>query len=241
MNIGKSRFDFNVSNIGAAENAIRDFLQLHKFKQVDTNRYYMYDPIMTGKTNFEYYINGNSITIFAYLGKPEKPIMLDDELRMAMGKQTYLSQLNVLFTSLNNLNGMGNQVNNNQNQYMANQAYNTQEQQVNKEQTFNQYGQPINQNTYGQAQNYQNNSLTGMSAGYDKWATISLVMSIIGVIGLCVGGIGLLYNMIVYYVAGMGLKSNKRGQAIAAMIINSLVMVGILVILVFQIIGIFVG
>lgn len=83
---------------------------------------------------------------------------------------------------------------------------------------INQYGQ-----TQQQAQAYQNqNNQVDVKSQLDKWAIIAFIGSIIGLLSPFIGGLGLMGQLLIYYIASIGMKSNKRGLAIAAMVINTI-------------------
>ena len=203
MNYQKSRFDFQVNDINQANQVIQDFLRLNNYSQIGQSHYQFYDPVLIGKGNLEYYINGNQITILAYIGDASKPVPLDNSILLAMGKQGYLHKLKPLFENLSNNSGAPMNVNQN-----------------------TQYGQPqqANYNQYGQPQQ-ASNVFKSMKANNNKFAGIALAASIFNVIlALCGIMLGIIPEMIIFYLAYLGTQSEKKTMAIVSIVINSLAM-----------------
>lgn len=219
MNYGKSRFDFYINNVAQANNVIQDFLRLNNYTQCGQSHYSFYDPVIIGKGNLEYYINGNQITIFAYLGKPEKPVPLDNSLLLAVGKQGYLSKLRPLFDSLSNIDQ---QVGYNQLQDNYNQTMETQQP------VYNQY-----------TQNVPNNSVAHrMKVNNNKFAIIALIASIFSMLLACCGMmVGIIPQMAIFYLIYLGMKSEKKAMAIIALVINSLAILTTIIMIIFAILG----
>lgn len=84
---------------------IQNFLNANGFKLVQKNgaTYYMsYDAIM-GKRFFEYYFQGNVVTLYAYLRSYKKPMPLDDKYLGTVPKQAYNNILEPLFAEMNRM------------------------------------------------------------------------------------------------------------------------------------------
>jgi hypothetical protein len=185
---------------------------------------------MTGNFGLEYYVNGNQVTVYVYiLGRKDEAYIVDDGLVGEVGKQPILHLVQPLLNSLSNLSiqqqpyqnqGMqqqyqgGQQYQNQQQQYQGGQQYQNQQQQY-------QGGQ---QQYQGGQQPYVPTDYKSAKAQADgKKAIVAFVLSLVGLI---VSILGIVYGIpliiVIYYLAYVGIKSNKKGLAIAAMVINSI-------------------
>lgn len=109
---GKTQFDFVVNApFQVINNTIQNYLVANKFQPIEgvvwgqQGSYLFNDPLVEGKRGFNYVIQGNRVTIWAYVGSPNKPMPLDDSLVGAMPKQRYKNLLTPLFQELEKLNG----------------------------------------------------------------------------------------------------------------------------------------
>lgn len=106
MSNEKTRFEFVVNaDPRLIDDTIRRYLAANKFQQQPKgtmNYFFFHDPLIKGKRSFEYMIQGNKVTIFAYLNTFEKPNGLDGAMGFAM-KQDYKNELQVLFEELKRL------------------------------------------------------------------------------------------------------------------------------------------
>lgn len=233
MKKGKSVFNFVVNaDEMSIHNLMQSFLSANGFvaKQETGYTYYMQQDFMWGNRFLEYYVNGNQVTVLAYIGKANKPLMLDNSFAGSMPKQEYKKLLNTLFSALNELNAnagqMGAQNVGAQNMGAAGDAYSGQQA----------YGQPqqgqsvdISQQTNQFAQN--------VNKSKENMAIAGFVISIIGLVLSCFGYmVGAVIIALEIYFAVNGLKTSKRGLSIATFVICG---VSILI-LIFQVIALFV-
>lgn len=187
----------------AVNNIILSWLQTNGFKfkeKYDTKYYQSGDGIITTSRCFEYYFQGNQLTILAYLKTPKNPFPLDNGMVGVVNTMPYANLIQELMNTINNLS--------NQNVAYA--------------QNFG--GQnPSTVQMQGQQQ-YTNQAISNFEAENDKrqgnCAIWGLVLGCLNIL-LCLAGysFGLFVLFIAYYLASMGLKSSKRGIAIAAIII----------------------
>lgn len=203
MSRGKTDYTFTINADPALINqVICNFLQANEFMPVpkpNANYYYFNDPLVKGKRSFEYYINGNTVTILAYLGKFEKPVKLEGFVA-CVPKHAYQNDLNVLFNELKKLEQVGNNY-----QMPA--------------------GSAAPQNNYG---NYagavqtpdatvfmeQNNSKK------ETWTMVGFVMSLIGVFLAFFGFVyGWILLFLEVYCGVQGLGTRKKGFAIATIVL----------------------
>lgn len=233
MKKGKSVFNFVVNaDELSIHNLMQSFLSANGFvaKQETGYTYYLQQDFMWGNRFLEYYVNGNQVTVLAYIGKANKPLMLDNSFAGSVPKQEYMKLLNTLFNALNELNinagQMGAQNVGVQNMGAAGDAYSGQQA----------YGQPqqgqpvdISQQTNQFAQN--------VNKSKENMAIAGFVISIVGLILSCFGYmVGAVIIALEIYFAVNGLKTSKRGLSIATLVICG---VSILI-LIFQVIALFV-
>lgn len=84
---------------------IQNFLNANGFKliQKDGAVYYMSRDAVMGKRFFEYYFQGNVVTLYAYIRSYKKPLPLDNEYYGTVPKQAYNNILGPLLAELNRM------------------------------------------------------------------------------------------------------------------------------------------
>ena len=214
MSQGKTVFKFNVNaDSSLVEATIRNWLAANKFSfdpKSGLNYYAFNDPMLKGKRGFEYYINGSEVTILAYLGTYKKPQELEGFVAAVM-KQDYRNAMAPLFEEIKKLEG-GGAVN-------TTAAYGTAQAEGNMAASQT--------NTVAQATGtVNNNSLnTFMEQNQKKQETLVIVGFVMSLIGLLISFCGVTYGVILilleYYFAIQGIKTKKKGLAIATIVIAS--------------------
>ena len=189
---GKSNYTF-VVNVPpqTIHNLMNNFLNANGYHAVNENGsvYFTYFDVLWGNRYLEYYIQGNQLTILAYIGSFSKPTLLDDSFVGSAAKQDYKNKLLPLFTEINKLSS-------GENVYV--QPATSQTQQV------NQFTDSVNKSKEGMA-----------IAGF--------VISIIGLLLSCFGiTFGLLIIFLEIYFAINGLKTKKKGLAIATLVLGGI-------------------
>ena len=210
MQKGKSKFEFIVGDVNKAVQDINQFLTMNKYKEYNSNGtvYYMFNDIwMMGKVSLEYYVEGNKVTVLAYLRTPDKALMLDDSIVGAMGKQAYLSKLQPLFNALSNNKGDADAVQND-----VRPTY--------QEETMSTTHATQNNKTVGAG---TNDMVEQMRKSKNKFAFIAFGVSIVSLLMmLC----GVMLNVFIlafaFYFAYVGLSSEKKGFSIAAFVMLGL-------------------
>ena len=251
MSQGKTEFKFRVNaDITVVESLIRNWLNANGFSfqpKPGANYYAFNDPMLKGKRGLEYYINGNEVTILAYLGTYEKHQDLEGFVG-ALPKQAYRNELNPLFEELKKLES-GRTPN------MANAAPNAQGNMPNPGYPAGQ-GYPNGQPA-GAGQGYPGGQPAGAGQGYpngqpagagqmqddslnrfteknnknkEKMAIAGFILSLVGLVVICLGAsYGSILIVMEYYFAIQGLKTKKKGLAIATIVlasINLVVLIG---------------
>lgn len=170
---------------------------------------------MMGYRGLTYSISNQTITIYAWLDGVLGNFPLEQN-NLNMMAMNFRNSLSTLFQEISNLNNGGNNMNNNLNQN-------------NNQTNFDaQTGQPINQNVNNQpiqnntaqfAQTFQNEN----SKKQEKMCEIGFWLSILGLLS-SFGGIvmGIFVYIMDFYFASQGLKTRKRGKAIATIVLSIL-------------------
>jgi hypothetical protein len=212
------RFQFN-SLPQHADAVVQGWLQTHQFTY--QNKYgedmYFHSDNMNGHRGFQYMINGNVLTIYAWtMGLGKKYYKLDSGAVKNMPGDSYKYILHELFIGIRNLGTVA----------AAPVQHYTQPQAQYYEQPQAQYYDQAQGWGYGQYQaqsvndvvNEMGNDLTQKA---ETGCEIGFWMSIVG---LLVSFLGITYGVFVYvavfYLAGRGLKTRKRGKAIASIVMS---------------------
>lgn len=195
MKNGRSTYNLNFScNPGLVNNVIQSYLQANKYEiqQKDNETYFRTgEPMIKGYKYFKYFINGQTVTIYAWFKGAFGEVPIEQG-DLNINAMEYRNSLNTLFQEINNLNNQS--INNN------NQMNN------------------INQNNMNQfTQNFQSETIRKQ----EKMCEIGFWFSIFG---LLISFIGISYGVILYavniYFGLQGLKTSKRGKAIATIILS---------------------
>ena len=219
MKKGKSTYQFPICvDPNLAHQTIMNWLGANSFqlKEKNGNYYYeYYDPIV-GRRLFEFYIQQNMVTINAYIGKYKKPYLLDDSFSGTVPKSAYKQILEPLFQTLRTYNtpGAGEAVQSGAGENPAS-PYNVQP-------NASDAAQPPS-GSYEDFANAANKS-------DEKMAIVGFVMSIVG---LLLSFVGYMYGIWLYalefYFAARGIKSRKKGFAIATFVLGGVSVVILLI------------
>ncbi|WP_167955168.1 hypothetical protein [Anaerosporobacter faecicola] len=98
----KTQYLFRINSSPEEINQIfQNYLKANGFQYEEKQNanYYILKNYLTGHRGFEYYIYGNMVTVYAYLGKFEKPYSLDGFVSK-IPKQAYKNSLETLFLEL---------------------------------------------------------------------------------------------------------------------------------------------
>lgn len=204
-----------VMNFNADPNVVNNiivgWLQSNGFQyreKYDTKFFQLGDGIWTTSRCFEYYFQGNQLTILAYLKTPKNPFPLDNGMVGAVNTLPYVKMIQELMMTINNLS--------NQNVAYA--------------QNMN-GGVPDASMLQAQGQQqYANQAMSNFAIENDKrqatCAIWSLVMGLINIL-LCFTGytFGVIILVVTYYLASIGLQSSKKGIAIGGIIATTISLV----------------
>ena len=205
---GKSVFTFTFEDPMVANNLMQQFLMQNNFKAINykgTTVYQMGNGLITAKKFIEYTIQGNTLTIYAYVYKIKKPVLLDDAYYCSIPKNELKT---VLFPFLNYLDQFTQ--GNTQNNIPNNMQGNIQNNMTNNMQANMYNNMPNNQNI----NNYKPNNKT-----YNIFAIVGFILSLLGLLLSLVGAsIGIIGIAMFVFFAVYGLKSDHKGLAIATII-----------------------
>ena len=211
MKKGKSTYQFPITvDPNLAHQTIMNWLGANRFDLKEKNGQYYYeyyDPIV-GRRLFEFYIQPGMVTINAYIGKFKKPYLLDDSFAGSVPKSAYKEALAPLFQTLSSYNAPGGQP-----QGSGNPAapYNAQS-----------YPSDANGGAQSASGNYQDFA-NATNKSYEKMAIIGFVISIVGLLLSFVGyTFGVLLYILEFYFASCGIKTKKKGFAIATFVLAGL-------------------
>ncbi|MBQ7955268.1 MAG: hypothetical protein IJ282_05910 [Lachnospiraceae bacterium] len=189
------------------------------------NYYYFNDPMVKGKRSLEYYIHGTTVSIVAYLGTFEKPKALEGFVG-AIPKQMYKDDLASLFKALEQLNN-GAPAQAAPVADVAPQAQPADAQAITETQAAPQAAdaQPApayNPTPVPSAQQAIQSFTAENEKKKENMVIIGFIMSIVGLLLSCVGfTYGVILIVLEYYFAIQGLKTKKKGLAIATIVLAS--------------------
>lgn len=217
---GKSEYviQFNC-DANTINTLIQSYLQVNGFNMYEKNgeQYYRAGDQLLGYRGFTYVFQEQSLIINAWLDGALGDFKLEQNNMMAVN---YRNSLGTLFNEISKLNNGGVNMDNNQmngqdpNQNIDNNQINYNQQP--SQPINNNYQEPINDaNQF--AQNFQDET----NKRKEKLCEIGFWISILGVLGALGGvAIGLLVYVMDFYFASQGLKTKKRGKAIATIVLS---------------------
>lgn len=230
MKNDKSLYTFQLScDMNLINSLIHDFINVNKYElqQKNGEEYYRAGDSIKGYMYFYYIISGQTLTIYAWLKGAFGNIPLENNTLNVLA-MSYRNSLNILFQEIDKLNrgvvSMNNDVNNISNSV---QMFN---QNMNNSQNANQ--QQLGQNNVNQVtQTFSNETIKKQ----EKMCEIGFWLSLFGLLSSFFGvAYGLIIYILDFYFASQGLKTRKRGKAIATIILSIIS----LIIVVIQIISI---
>lgn len=228
MEKGRSNYEFNIiCDVNLINSLMQNYIQANNFilEEKDRQRYYKSGDSMIGYRYFNYSINGNHLMVSAWLKGAFGEIKIEQNGIASMNIQSmdFRNSLSSLFQEIEKLNNGGNVVNN-QNLSNQNNSNQTLEQgqssSVENIQTnYANNNTNVNQTT-GQtqfAQTFQNDTMKKQ----EKLCEIGFWVSILGLLA-SFGGVvmGIFVYIMDFYFASQGLKTRKKGKAIATIVLS---------------------
>lgn len=222
----KGRSNYNIAfncDKSTINNLVQSYLSESGFNIYEKkgDKYYRAGDAMIGYKGFNYTINENNLNIEAWIDGVSNDFPLEQN-SLNMMAMDYRNSLNKLFQEINRIDNGGMNMNNSN---FNNQNINNN--QINYDPNT---GQPINNNQNNFAQTFQDETMKKK----EKMCNVGFWLSILG---LVCSLFGVTYGVIIYimdfYFASQGLKTRKRGKAIATIvlsIISILIVIGQLII-----------
>lgn len=211
----KTTYSFMVADPNSANQIIQSWINslgMQYLEDGDGKYYRCGDKMVSGYKYFEYAFNGNQLTVSAFMGSPKHPHPIET---ITVWAQEYRSQFNNL---LSQLGASSNSTDS------ASAPANPQPESGNLQAP----NSPVPQaqqvaNDFQQKQNKTN-------------STFAIISFIGGIAGLFLPLTGLVWGSIVYiifiYMSIRGMKSNKKGLAIAGLILNIIAIIITVVVLI---------
>ena len=194
----KGRSNYNIAfncDKSTINNLVQSYLSESGFNIYEKkgDKYYRAGDAMIGYKGFNYTINENNLNIEAWLDGSLGNFPLEQN-SLNMMAMDYRNSLNKLFQEINRIDNGGMNMNNN---------------------NFN--NQNINNNQNNFAQTFQDETMKKK----EKMCNVGFWLSILG---LVCSLFGVTYGVIIYimdfYFASQGLKTRKRGKAIATIVLS---------------------
>lgn len=226
MKKGRSRYEFKLNcNVDDIQKVITDFINANQFKEVekDGEKYYKAGDAMIGYKYFKYELSDNNLIIYAWLKNFNTDVSIDQEglTGVNVNVMNYKNLINSLFKEIEKINITTNNSNNEvSNRKIVRYDANT--------------GKPI----YEDELNSNNQSFSEVKTDFEKdvnkkQETMCEIGFWLSLGGLLCSFIGLTYGVIIYimdfYFASQGLKTRKKGKAIATIVLS---IISILIIIV---------
>lgn len=209
----KGRSNYNIAfncDKSTINNLVQSYLSESGFNIYEKkgDKYYRAGDAMIGYKGFNYTINENNLNIEAWLDGALGNFPLEQN-SLNMMAMDYRNSLNKLFKEINRIDNGGMNMNNNN---FNNQNINNN--QMNYDPNT---GQPINNSQNNFAQTFQDETMKKK----EKMCNVGFWLSILG---LVCSLFGVTYGVIIYimdfYFASQGLKTTKRGKAIATIVLS---------------------
>lgn len=208
----KTEYKFNFSvDASIIENTIQLWLVANGFSKYEKdglNCYRQGDALVQGYKFFEYYINGNELSILGYIGSIKHPKSLDNKFVGVLAIAPYRKLISNLLEELKrvNENGRSSEISKTKDESTQSQDNNLNSQ----------------NNTQDDMQSAINKFKDQNNKTWGNWTIFAFVMSILSLIMSIFGYMfGVIIIILVYYVAINGLKTTKKGLAIASIAITS--------------------
>lgn len=228
MKKGKSIYTFKLNcSPNLADNLIQSYIQANKYSLQSKNgeQFFKAGDAMLWYTYFNYDISGQTLTIYAWLKGLLGPVAIEKN-SLNMLAMSYRNSLNTLFQGIAKLNSseeISNKESLNDHNYvnasaMANQNNNQTTSYASTVQAVkNNTQQPIQNAPDELAKTFQEETMKKQ----EKMCEIGFWLSIGGVV-CALGGVtyGILVYIMDFYFASQGLKTRKRGKAIATIVLS---------------------
>ena len=221
MKKGRSSYKFQMKdNIDKAEQLVQSYISAKGFKQIEKKGEKFYrggDIMVEGYRYFDYKISGDELTIYAWLRGALGDIGIEQggiaSINMAI--MNYRKSLTTLFNEIEKLNSRNSEENIQESNEEKNEdiVEDSKEEQINTNQVTDK--SPNNSNDF--AKTFEEETIQKQ----ERLCEIGFWLSILGVV---LALFGITYGVIIYilnfYFASQGLKTKKRGKAIATIVLS---------------------
>lgn len=183
-------------------------------------QFYRGGDAMVGYTYFNYSISGQTLTVYAWLKGILGKISLEKNSINILA-MTYRNSLTVLFEEIHKLSNNTENINeyNNANNYDISTSSNnlSSSNTATMQTTINNKQEPIQDNSNKFTQTFQQET----KRRQEKMCEIGFWLSILGVFSSLAGVVyGVLVYIMNFYFASQGLKTRKKGKAIATIVLS---------------------
>lgn len=213
MKKGRSSYNFRLKgNSDRAEQLVQSYISAKGFKQIEKKgeKYYRAGDIMVeGYRYFDYKISENELTVYAWLKGAFGDIGIEQDgiASINMAIMNYRKSLTTLFKEIEKLNSENNEESS---------------EESNEETTE---GESNTNQTKDKSQNNSNDfAKTFEDETTQKQERLCEIGFWLSILGLVLSFFGITYGVIIYmlnfYFASQGLKTKKRGKAIATIVLS---------------------
>lgn len=217
----KGRSNYNIPfncDVNTVNQLVQSYMSANRFvpDEKKGEKYFKSGDAMVGYKFFNYSINGNNLTINAWLKGAFGEIGTEQDGLAGINVMvmSYRNSLNTLFQEISKLNN-GSNINSNQN--ITGNVPNTGQSNYDNSQNNMNHSQQISNSTSQFSQNFQNETIKKQ----EQLCEIGFWLSIFGL--LC-SFVGITYGILVYimdfYFASQGLKTRKKGKAKATIVLS---------------------
>lgn len=224
MNKGRSSYNFRLNgNSDKAEQLMQSYIKAKGFKLIEKKgeKYYRGGDIMVeGYRYFDYKISGDDLTVYAWLKGAFGDISIEQGgiASINMPIMNYRKSLTSLFQEIEKLSSENSEVSTDN----SNEENNREDNEENNEESteVDNTSQNIDENKNNSnefSQKFEDETVKKQ----EKLCEIGFWLSIVGVV---LSLLGITYGVIIYmlnfYFASQGLKTRKRGKAIATIVLS---------------------
>ncbi len=218
MKKGKSIYTFQLNcDPALANNLIKSYIQSNKYTLQNKNneKYYRCGDAMVGYKYFNYLISGQTLTIYAWLKNTFGKDLKIEQNSLNMMSMSYRKSLNPLFEEISKLNDI---IENNNVDNLSQQSYvNYDVENNNSVKTITE--EPALNNTSDFYKTFKNETIKKQ----ERMCEVGFWLSLLGFLASFTGVLyGILIYVMNFYFASQGLKTRKKGKAIATIVLSIL-------------------
>lgn len=215
--MARSKYDFTLNcEVEQAKQVVQKYMDANGFKPITKKgeTYYKAGDAMVGYKYFNYTIEGNTLTVYAWLKNAFGDMDIEGKGMMSINVlvMSYRNSIQTLFQEIEKLN-KGETVMEEKTEEKKITGYDTQT------------GAPIYEEKKEESNTFQDETMK-------RQETLCEIGFWLSIVGLILSFIGVTYGVIIYilnyYFASQGLKTRKKGKAIATVVLSSVSIVVII-------------